>query len=139
VNCDRGNLHRHLHNVHIYSELLLKISIALKTNFFVYYFDYVNQILENEHFHAIAMRHNTDANIDIGFAVRKKMSEQGAAVAWLARQVNCDRGNLHRHLHNVHIYPELLLKISIELKTNFFVCYFDYVNQILENEQNYIP
>ena len=57
--------------------------------------------------------------IDIGLAIRQKMSEQGTTIAWLARQVKCDRSNLYRHLHNEHIYPELLLKISVTLKTNF--------------------
>ena len=74
-------------------------------------------------------------NMDIGAVVRKKMSEQGTTTAWLARKVNCDRGNLRKQLYNIHIYPELLLKISIALKTDFFAHYSDYFRQITE-EQN---
>jgi len=75
-------------------------------------------------------------DIDIGLAVRQKMDEYGTSVAWLARQVGCDKGNLHKQLHNKHIYPELLLKISIVLKTDFFTCYSDYLR---DNPKNLIP
>ena len=70
-------------------------------------------------------------DIDIGFAVRQRMNEYGTTVAWLALQVGCDRGNLHKQLRNKHIYPELLLKISIALKTDFFACYSHYLNRKL--------
>jgi len=76
------------------------------------------------------MSYNAKINIDIGLAIRKKMNEQGTSIAWLARQVGCDRGNLHKHLHNKHIYPELLLKISIALRTDFFAHYSHYFSQI---------
>jgi hypothetical protein len=79
---------------------------------------------------------NINTNMDIGAAIRKKMSEQGTTTAWLARKVNCDRGNLRKQLHNMHIYPELLLKISIALKTNFFVYYSDYFQQVVEKQDN---
>ena len=67
--------------------------------------------------------------IDIGLAVRLKMSEHGTTIAWLAKQVNCDRSNLRKQLHKEHIYPELLQKISIALKTNFFLQYSDWFTQ----------
>jgi len=66
-------------------------------------------------------------DIDIGSVVRQKMNEYGTTVAWLARKVGCDKGNLYKQLHNKHIYPELLLKISIALKTDFFACYSHYL------------
>ena len=64
------------------------------------------------------------------------MSEQGTTIAWLARHTNCDRNNLRKQLNNTHIYPELLLKISIALKTDFFVYYSQYVRQTLEYKHN---
>jgi len=82
------------------------------------------------------MQQDPNIHIDIGLAIRRKMSEQGTSFAWLARQVNCDRGNLHRQLHNAHIYPELLLKISVALKTNFFEQYSQYCQHLVENKQN---
>jgi len=80
------------------------------------------------------MNHDLKIHIDIGLAIRQKMSEQGATVAWLARQVNYDRGNLHRQLHNEHIYPELLLKISVVLKSNFFEQYAQRYQQLVDNK-----
>jgi len=67
--------------------------------------------------------------IDIGLAIRLKMAEQGTTLAWLARQVDYDKGNLHKLLHKNHIYPELLAKISIALKTDFFIHYSDFINR----------
>jgi len=79
---------------------------------------------------------NTETKIDIGFAIRQKMKGQGTTIAWLARQINCDKGNLYRHLHRASIYPELLLKISIALKTDFFACYSNLYRQSVETEKN---
>ena len=70
--------------------------------------------------------------IDIGLAVRKKMSEQGTTIAWLAQKTNSDISNLRKHLYKEHIYPELLLKISFALKTDFFFLYSDYFLQNIE-------
>jgi hypothetical protein len=75
-------------------------------------------------------------NIDIGLIIRERMSEQGTSTAWLARQVDYDRSNLWKRLQDKHIYPELLLKISIALKTDFFVYYSQYLVHIIENKQN---
>jgi len=77
-----------------------------------------------------------NVNVDIGAAIRKKMSEQGTTTAWLARKVNSDRSNLRKQLYSTHIYPELLLKISIALKTDFFAYYSDYFRQTA-GKQNY--
>jgi len=80
------------------------------------------------------MQQNKNINIDIGLAIRQKMSEHGTTIAWLARQVNCSRSNLHRQLHHEHIHPELLLRISITMKTDFFVQYSQHVRQTVGNK-----
>jgi len=72
------------------------------------------------------MQENTD--LHIGLAIRQHLEKQGTSIAWLARQVNCDRGSLWRQLHNAHIYPELLLKISTVLQTDFFALYSTYLS-----------
>ena len=82
------------------------------------------------------MNQNAEINLDIGLTIRKKMSEQGSSIAWLARKINCDRSNLCKQLHNAHIYPELLLKISIALRTDFFFYYSHFFRQIVEKEQD---
>ena len=80
------------------------------------------------------MQQETKTNIDIGLAIRQKMSEHGTTIAWLARQVDYDRSNMRKQLQNKHIYPELLLKISAALKTNFFEHYFQHCQQFTENK-----
>ena len=75
--------------------------------------------------------------IDIGLAVRQKMSEQGTTIAWLAKKVNIDRSNLRKHLYKEQIYSELLLEISVAMKTNFFNIYSDCYSKRVDkiNEQ----
>jgi hypothetical protein len=80
------------------------------------------------------MMENKMPKVDIGLAVRQKLSEQGVSIALLARKLNCDRGNLHKHLQKKHIYPELLQKISAILKTDFFAHYSQHIGQTDENE-----
>ena len=70
----------------------------------------------------------------MGLAVRQKLDEQGTTIAWLARQVGCDPGNLHKHLQKEYIYPELLEKISIAQKFDFFIYHSNYTRQSIENE-----
>jgi len=82
------------------------------------------------------MHQETTPHIDIGLAVRQKMSEQGTTIAWLARQIDCDSSNLGKQLQKTHIYPELLLKISIALKTNFFEQYSHYCQQFVEKKED---
>ncbi|GHT31679.1 hypothetical protein FACS189434_01850 [Bacteroidia bacterium] len=59
------------------------------------------------------MAQHIETDINIGLTVRNKMREYGTSIAWLAQQTDCDRSNLGKQLHKTHIYPELLLKISI--------------------------
>jgi len=69
--------------------------------------------------------------IHIGLAIRRKMDEYGTTVAWLAKQVGADRSNLTKQLQKQHIYPELLYKISIVLKTDFFAYYSEEIKLLL--------
>jgi hypothetical protein len=63
-------------------------------------------------------------DIHIGRLICQKLKEKERPVAWLARQINCDDGNLGRLLKNSnHIHSELLLRISIALEEDFFVYY----------------
>jgi len=82
------------------------------------------------------MHQDHKTHIDIGLAIRQKMSEQGSSFAWLARQIDCDRSNLYRQLHNEHIHPELLMRISVALRTDFFAHYSQIFQQTVENKQN---
>ena len=69
--------------------------------------------------------------IHIGKEIQKVLKTKQRSVAWLALQVTCDRGNLYKHLQNNHIYPELLLKISIALQVDFFTHYSFFLSKHL--------
>ena len=84
------------------------------------------------------MHQETKTDIDIGSSIRQKMEEQGTTIAWLAQRVNCDRSNLGKQLQKKHIYPELLLKISIALKTDFYMLYSEYFRQMGDNHNSYL-
>jgi plasmid maintenance system antidote protein VapI len=71
--------------------------------------------------------------INIGDIIISKLKEQQRSIAWLARQVYKNDANLGRLLkNNNHIHSELLLQISIALKTDFFAYYSERI-------KNYIP
>jgi len=67
--------------------------------------------------------------LDMGLIIRQKLSEQGASIAWLSKQIGCDRSNLYTQLHrNAYIDTQRLEQISITLKFNFFMYHSNYVN-----------
>ena len=73
-------------------------------------------------------------DIHIGRLICQKLKEKERSVAWLARQVNCDDGNLGRLLKNSqHIHSGLLLRISIVLEEDFFAYYSKIVRK--KNEE----
>ena len=75
-------------------------------------------------------------DIDIGLAMRKTVTERGIKQSWLAQKIDCDKSNLCKMLKNKHLYPELLLKISITLKNNFFSYYTEeYERFFQENDK----
>ncbi|MDR1737553.1 MAG: hypothetical protein LBR66_01860 [Candidatus Symbiothrix sp.] len=78
----------------------------------------------------------TENEIDIGLEIRTLIDERGIKVKWLAKQVGCGNSSLGKMLKNKHIYPELLLKLSIALKTNFFDQYYkSFLTSINKSQQ----
>ena len=66
---------------------------------------------------------------DTGKLIQQIMKDKGIKVEWLAKRIPCHRNNIYRIYQQEHIHPELLTRISIALKFNFFSHYFDYVNE----------
>ncbi|MDR1518495.1 MAG: XRE family transcriptional regulator [Dysgonamonadaceae bacterium] len=62
-------------------------------------------------------------NIDIGKEIRQVLKQKGIKIVWLAKQIGYDDSNLNKMLHKKHIYPELLFRISVILRTDFFKQY----------------
>lgn len=74
----------------------------------------------------------------IGDLILQVLKEKERSIAWLARHINCDGGNLSRLLkNNAHIHSELLLRISKALRHDFFIHYsaFLHHNGYLNKEQ----
>jgi len=56
--------------------------------------------------------------------ILQKLKEEERSIAWLARQVGCDKDNLCKRLKNNNdLLPDLLFRISETLKEDFFACY----------------
>lgn len=58
--------------------------------------------------------------ISIGQSIRTEFERQGHSVVWFAQQLCCDRTNIYRIFSRESIDTELLMRISIVLKYNFF-------------------
>ncbi|MDR3236215.1 MAG: hypothetical protein LBT48_05740 [Prevotellaceae bacterium] len=75
--------------------------------------------------------------IDIGLSIRRTLQNNGQSISWLARQVNCDRCNLRKQLFKAQLDVNLLLRISIILKTDFLPnILLSFTNLSPENNNN---
>jgi len=61
--------------------------------------------------------------IHIGELIKKELQHQERSVSWLAKQLYCDRTNVYDIFRRQSLDTELLLRISIILKYNFFQSY----------------
>lgn len=58
--------------------------------------------------------------VHIGELIRLEMERQERTPAWLARKINCQRPNIYYIYRSGSINTDLLEKISIALKVDFF-------------------
>ena len=77
----------------------------------------------------------TEEVLHIGNCIKEELKRQDRSIAWLSRQVFCDRSNLSRVLQNQYVDICLLRRISISLKCNFFKMLSEYVQNDIENYQ----
>lgn len=74
------------------------------------------------------------SDVSLGLMIRTELKRQERTVAWLARKLNCDRTNIYDIFKRRSIDTELLLRISIVLKVNFFAHLAELTNdKIYEN------
>jgi len=66
--------------------------------------------------------------IDIGKLIIQKLDDIDRSISWLARNLNCDRSNLHKKLNNDFNEIDLLRRISKILKQDFFAYYSEMLN-----------
>ena len=74
------------------------------------------------------------SDIHIGEMIVEKLKKDDRSIAWLARHINYDDGNLSRLLkNNQHIHTEMLLRISIALEEDFFAHYSEIIKKNCKN------
>ena len=56
----------------------------------------------------------------LGQMIQQELKNQERTVAWLARKLNCDRTNIYDIFKRRTIDTELLMRISIAMRCNFF-------------------
>ena len=74
--------------------------------------------------------------IHIGKFIKKKMQDEGRKTIWLAEKIARTRSCIHHIYRQEHINPQQLIEISSFLKTNLFVPYFEYVNEIIQEKNS---
>lgn len=61
--------------------------------------------------------------INIGSEIHNELLSQGHSVLWLSQQLGCNRTNIYNIFSRESISTDLLFKISIALKKDFFALY----------------
>lgn len=69
--------------------------------------------------------------IFIGEEIKKVVRERNVTVSWLARELGCHRTNIYRIFDSASVDTDILLRLSIILKCDFFSLYSDVVTQKL--------
>ncbi|MBQ4033817.1 MAG: XRE family transcriptional regulator [Paludibacteraceae bacterium] len=59
----------------------------------------------------------------IGRIINDELHAQGHTTVWLAQQLNCTRRNVYKIYQRSWIQTDLLLRISVILRRDFFVVY----------------
>ncbi len=59
----------------------------------------------------------------IGQILKEKLKEDGKSVVWLARELGCHRTNIYNLFEKYSIDTQLLERISIIMRHNFFDLY----------------
>ena len=59
----------------------------------------------------------------IGNLIRERLKEDGKSVVWLARELGCHRTNIYNLFDKYSIDTQLLERISIIMRYNFFDLY----------------
>ena len=64
---------------------------------------------------------NKAPQIHIGNLIYSKLKSSGKSIIWLAGQINCSRENVYKLFGKEWINTEMLFRICVALKYNFFV------------------
>ncbi|MDR2205936.1 MAG: hypothetical protein LBE36_07260 [Flavobacteriaceae bacterium] len=65
----------------------------------------------------------TIKDLHIGELIKKRLKEHKRSQSWLAHEIDYDDSHLRKMLKNKYIHNEILFKISLVLKEDFFAHY----------------
>ena len=68
--------------------------------------------------------------IHIGELIRKEIHKEGRTIKWFAVKLDCERINIYKLLKRPSLNTDLLLRISIILKYDFFDYYSKHLHHI---------
>lgn len=61
--------------------------------------------------------------------IERELRRQRRAATWLAGALYCDRSNVYKLFKKKSLDTDLLLRVSMALRVDFFSCYTDYLNE----------
>lgn len=132
IDCKRRNVYDIFNRTSIDTTQLLKICLALKTNFFVYFSEKMTDQTEYAEFKKCNMIPLDE--IHIGSLIKKTLEEDERFVKWLAEKIGCQPRNIYDIFKNrISIDTAQLLSICKALKTNFFECFVMYCDKKLRS------
>ena len=63
-----------------------------------------------------------EIELHIGQLLQQKLRDEGRSVTWLAQKLNCSRTNIYLMFKKQYIDSEMLMRLSIVMKFDFFEC-----------------
>ena len=67
--------------------------------------------------------------LHIGYLIEQELRRQGRSVAWLAKELYCDRTNVYKLFKKEDIDTLLLYRISVILSHDFFKYYTEQLHK----------
>ena len=70
--------------------------------------------------------------INIGKEIHEELMRQGQSVLWLSQQLGCNRTNIYNIFARDSVNTDLLLRVSIALKRDFFELFSEQYSQAVK-------
>ena len=132
IHCKRDNIYKIFDRASTDTDLLLRISLALKTNFFAYLSEFHQSTASRTDSIEVKYSLMLKNEFHIGKLIKHKLEEDGRRIEWFAKKIQCKRRNIYNIFNRFSIDTEQLLKISLVLQINFF----DFLSEFYRNTAN---
>lgn len=129
INCDRRNVYDIFTRINIDAQLLMRISLILQKDFFIYYSRLLrlSSVISTPAISTPAISTPASSHVGnsvhIGMFVREELHRQERTVTWLGRKIHCDRRNIYDIFARESIDMLLMMRISEALNIDLFQIY----------------